>query len=638
MSSLLKRKLINYQELSNLQESSLSNAINEIVEAKDIIAETLDYDFLDLESFDENSVLFRTDRDSYLRANYAISDRNIILENIEQLVVDNQSKEEEKEDVLTQMLEAVIDDEEAKASELFRKYMKIDMPLRESRKSSSSPDRYVRAYYTRSYAGEKGTPKLFHRRHEKDLKKSAAAKKAWRNNRSSMLRGQFKRVQTMKKRKLTNKRLKKLFGSKLHGWGGKGYYDNSRPTRKMSEWYEVSQNVLEFVNFCANGEILLEGKIVTNEGKTSLKIPTKKSRNESKVLQIQVNNLSTDVKVLRENAKKLSDDHRFSQMVSEIKRNNNLSDNKELEESIGKLVVSYPAVLYLTERELTKITNIVLDRLSDGNYGDDTCKFISEAILTVAHEVFPDRVKRIITVANSNSSNNDYRSFQRVVEDFFPKIDEANYLESKIYEDLYKASKEILEVAKETNDHHTARDAKMFVEELEEIVERGNQPANLNLAYDAASWIESLIESNIEGEDWVVDREPYETITGDNPKMFGDAKKGYSPDKDFSGDWGDPAPALKVDKASWKNSGGPEEQRMHGFGNKGGKDTYPDLKNPYLIDDGGYKYTMPKDTGVDMDDNDYGTWQSGDTYPNLTNPYMPKSLIPKQLVDPSNQL
>ena len=77
-----------------------------------------------------------------------------------------------------------------------------------------------------------------------------------------------------------------------------------------------------------------------------------------------------------------------------------------------------------------------------------------------------------------------------------------------------------------------------------------------------------------------------------------------------------------------------EEARHRSWGNKGGKEVWPDLSNPNVPK--AHNYTMKGAESV-PDDDQWGH-ESSETWPKLTNPYVPKGLIPKQLVDPKNEV
>jgi hypothetical protein len=124
--------------------------------------------------------------------------------------------------------------------------------------------------------------------------------------------------------------------------------------------------------------------------------------------------------------------------------------------------------------------------------------------------------------------------------------------------------------------------------------------------------------------EWDVTDEPHKTVSGDHPQMMKNARKPYSPASDASGDWGDVAPVS--DGKSYKN-GLADEMRNKGWGNLGGKDVFPDLKNPMVPDADDFVMKGEKSVGEEGDDS-LGQFQ-GDTHPELKNPFILASLKPK---------
>lgn len=98
----------------------------------------------------------------------------------------------------------------------------------------------------------------------------------------------------------------------------------------------------------------------------------------------------------------------------------------------------------------------------------------------------------------------------------------------------------------------------------------------------------------------------------------------YSPDKDFSGNWGDPAPAIGQDDNNYKSGKSARTMRNDSWGQAGEKgDIFPKLNNPYVPKPFG-DYTMKGEKGVDKANSDWSLWTSNDVWPNLDNPYVPK--------------
>jgi hypothetical protein len=203
-------------------------------------------------------------------------------------------------------------------------------------------------------------------------------------------------------------------------------------------------------------------------------------------------------------------------------------------------------------------------------------------------------------------------------------LDESTALEMKVFEDLYSAAVDVRRAALESENEDVREEATLFAQELETVLQ-GEAVPSLELAAEVATWLQEIVETNLEMKAWQVVKTPHDTIQGDHPAMWEKAKHGYAPASDFSGDWGDSLPQIDGDKKGYKN-GAADQTRNHSWGNKGGSEVWPALSNPHVPKPFG-DYTMKGEKGVDKDwNNGIDMWQSGDTWPALQNPYIPKSV------------
>ena len=93
------------------------------------------------------------------------------------------------------------------------------------------------------------------------------------------------------------------------------------------------------------------------------------------------------------------------------------------------------------------------------------------------------------------------------------------------------------------------------------------------------------------------------------------------------GDWGDEAPAIGQDSHAYKGGKHSKTMRSNSWGQEGGGEIFPKLKNPYVPKPFG-DYTMKGEKGVDKEatGQHWSTWQTSDTWPDLQNPYVPKEV------------
>jgi hypothetical protein len=205
-------------------------------------------------------------------------------------------------------------------------------------------------------------------------------------------------------------------------------------------------------------------------------------------------------------------------------------------------------------------------------------------------------------------------------------LDESNQLEMQVFVDLYEALRQVHEATK-TTDQEVSKEAAAHLYELLPIVQQEAE-AKMEVAEAAAEWLYKLVETNLETQDWNISNSVHTTTNGDHPAMAANARQGYTPSSDFSGNWGDSAPVS--DGKSYKN-GMADEMRNRGWGNVG-DETYPELDNPYILKPFG-DYKIKGEKHVDADNGHLAHWSSGETWPNLENPYVPKSVEPKMKSD-----
>jgi hypothetical protein len=611
----MRRKLVNYEVFDRIEKDSLSHAEYELTEAADVLADVLDAGPLSFRFFDNGKVVYDTGRGTHIHANFNITNESISFDDITELVVDTESQRKRLRECVSKMVEAIVDGNETEANLQFENYFKFFSAARKAGLSPMTESEQVVRYDSRQgkivkwghggpkarggfAAGRSAKQKLSRRKRNNPTKRFGEMRTRHRNE----IGGVHKKVRLIK--------------------------TGSSERRMMKEWANLCENVGQYCEFVTHGNNVQNVETQRNDvGEiTSVKIPTSQSRNEGKILWLKYKTLKTDVKVLREAARGLAFNENFIKAVSKIKRLNNMSHNQELEESIGDLVKDHPNVLYLTQEELASTLKRALDNCGQTNFDDQTCQFMAEGILRVAHDAYTDRVERIAQLADAklpgstNESTDAYEQFQVIAKGFFPKLDEAMATEMQVYTDLYNALVEVRHLALASDNETVREDSTAYLVELKSVLE-GTKTPTLELAAEVAEFLQTIIEANIEGasDNWNVSNSSYETINGEHPILSKKAKQAGHPGG-FTGDWGDPAPVS--DGASYK--GHSDEMRSHSWGNKGGKDTWPSLSNPYVPKSG--DYTMSGEPGVDKNSDSGLDQMHGDTWPELTNPYVPKSV------------
>lgn len=577
----MKRKLVSYDAFKKIQNESISFAEKELTQAEGLIAKALGEADLSLKSIGKENVVFETLNGTYINANYAVSKNTIELNNIEEIAIDETTEHTESRKLIGNLLESLLDDKEQQAEQIFLDYM--SMP-------------YIRRHLTEGFKpfGKK-------KKHDDDEKEEKVS---------------FKDKVVKNKKKLKDEDDKKL-----------PPFMKSKK-KKLEEWSNLCENVVGYIEYKEFGPSLKLSKVLRDDrgNIVAMKIPSSSLRNEHKLLSFDWKTLDTDVKLLRNGAKMISENKEFCKAVANLKKFNNVSDNDKLEETLEDIVGNFSSVLYLTQSELAESIKSALETVSASNYDDQVCEFMAEAILRTAHKVYTDKTDKIMKLANaqvSEDTKDAYAEFKSVVDEFYPKLDESNVLDMQIFADLYNALRQIHERAVKENNLNLKAGTVNYLRELSNILNQEIEP-DLNVAKEATEWLANFIETNLETSDWNVSNTPHQTINGDHPQMHKNARHSYAPSSDFSGDWGDPLPTS--DGKSYKG-GLSDQMRNNSYGNIGGSDTYPELKNPYVPEPFG-KYEIKGEKTIDADSDLLGHSGGNDTWPALQNPYVPKGETP----------
>lgn len=636
----MKRRLLSFDAFDRIEKNSLSNAAYELTEAEHLLSNLLETGSVSLHCYDQSNVVYELSDGTYVRADYAFQEGRIHFSNIEHIVIDEHTYEQSMKSAISDMLESLLNDDEAKADSCFQRYLEMAAPKMKymhGRKKKDATDKM--SCNMRGNMKESTEDPEVADREKIDSEKSDAAKKAHLRNPAARLKAKATKTKHKDKIKQAHDNPAWKTAQKQVDHAKKLGKKNARiKPQRYEEWIATAENVLDYVDVKTNGPAMQESVVDRNHhGEiTSIIMPASQMRSEGKILSYKWQGLKTDVKVLREQARGLASVGDFQRAVTDVKRYNNLSDNAKLEETIGHLVEAFPSVLYLTQEELAKTIADALEQAGVGNYDDQICNFMAEGILRVAYDSYPDRAARITSLANASipeSTEDAYLAFQDIVNTFYTHVDESMTLEMKVFEDLHEAFVDIRREALDAGMDGIRNDASQYMEQLEAVLSGEIKPS-LRLAEQAAAYIVLFIETNLESEVWNVVKQPYTTLVGEHPDMAKKASTSYTPSRDASGNWGDPAPALDDEGGSYKN-GGAKKMRDHSWGNKGGKDTYPDLSNPTLPKAG--DFTMKGEKGVDKEgDSSLGQWQSSDTFPGITNPYLPKSV--KKHVNSDNRV
>jgi len=592
----MKRKLISYDLFNTLQERSLSTVEQELIEAEDVLAAALDVDGLELLTFSESDVTYKTPDDNFIHATYTVTDNQVILENIQQLVIDEESERLTAREKISNMIDSLLENDNSTAEELFESYMALPSVRREI--SVNEAVEMTGAKKKSPLAGRKQSPAVIAKRTR--ARNLAIAK---------MPPSERKKLGRHSKNKAKTK-----------------FYTSKLKPKAMKEWATMCENVLGYINFLNNGSVINETAVKTDDhgDVTAVAMPTSKARKQGKVLTMGFKTMDTELKVLRGNMKNISEDQTFIKAMADLKRYNNVSDNSSLEEALETIVSIWPDILFVTEEELAHQIDIALGTANVSNYDNDTCSFMAEAILRTAHNAFTDKVRKIARLAGAQSDvtaecadcEDAYREFAQVSTNLFTKLDENTENEVRIFGDLYSALHDVYKIANESGDEATKIEVADMMRECHAIINAARLP-DMDLAESIANYLADLLESEEHAEKgW--DHGVEVDALGDNSMTKWNAKQAAVASNNEGG-WKDAAPV-----SDGKSYSGHSDEMGHNALANHGKNTWPNVSNPVHP-----KSIFPKMKEKSVVDEDgLGNLQK-DTWPNLSNPMAPKPVMPK---------
>ena len=120
----MRRRLIQQSDFDKILNESVATAKKELVEAESILGHALGKEFLTLKSFTESTVIYEAKDGTYVQAGYQIRNGKVTFSNVEEVVIDEASQKEKRRNILSDMLEAIVTDNEEKAK-AWNKYRKF---------------------------------------------------------------------------------------------------------------------------------------------------------------------------------------------------------------------------------------------------------------------------------------------------------------------------------------------------------------------------------------------------------------------------------------------------------------------------------------------------------------------------------
>jgi hypothetical protein len=600
----MKRKLIEFNAFRRIREESLSNAQTELEAAAPLLAEVLGVDGLALESFGHDEVMFESSEGDFVHAKYGIQNGYVQFDDVEQLVINEESEVKASREILSSMIDALVESDQGKADVLFGEWMELPRT-----KGLFSEERKLRSVPIRKKVGGK--------------MKTVGYRKAKWNTTPKTHETSGKTARRMRGKKINQRRLpaglKKFLANKRD-------QVNRSLGKHMKEWNVIAENVLGFVNMQVNGPDIDQVRVLRREGDVaSVRVPTTALRNEARILKFDWKTMNTDLVVKRREAKRIHESGEFAKAASELRKFNAFSDNKSLENAMENAASRFPGVVYLTESELAGRIKSALQANGDSNFDDEACRFIAEGLLRTAHESFIDRVTKIVRLAGgrlNEQAADPYAEFRRIADEFYGKLDESAELEMQAFVDVYDSLRTVHQLAREEGNADVTNETARHLDALLPIV-TGRADQDIEVLEGAAEWLYDVVEAT-EPEEWKTS-EPFVTSTGEHPEL---AKKGRFSQSPADMEGSTPGAHYTSDGKDYRGQAA-SELEGDGWSNLGGAGVYPEIDNPYIPKADHPKIVGEKD--VESDSGQLAHWGSEETWPNLQNPYSKGSVTPKSV-------
>lgn len=550
----MKRKLIDINVINEIEKKSINVAMKEINESCDVLAKKLRTESLKVHCLNENEVTFITSENTYIHATYTMDNNNLLLENIKELVVNEESEKIANKNFIANMVDAILEDKKSIADNMFESY--INMPI---------------------------SKKVF----KEGNSKNAKGKKI--NEENSRKTSEFDSVKNLFRK------------SKIEEF--KAISEN------IQEFLNFKKGNPLFNDVSMSHD--------SNNNVVSIKLPRLKLRNEGKILSFNWKTPSAEVTYQRAKAKGVIKETNFLRAMNDLRRANAISDMKEIELTLENIVGAWPTMVYLTQSELANMIKEALETSDSNNYDDETCHFMAEGILRTAHHAYYDSVSKIFQISNQEISE-DYEAYRETCEKVFPALDEQYNREFQSFVDTYKMLDEALNIISKNNGNNVIKAKISEALEDLKIVISGNSALNYNALESGNNLIKSLTEAfnipmaanSIDGYD-----KPHTSLGGEHPVLAKKAKVDAFPSKyngDYRGVVTSDGNKIGVDDAakSAYTSGGkdlfpslnnpyvlkdtiphvndkdPNEIEGDNLATNQGSDTWPNLSNPYIPKNG----------------------------------------------------
>ena len=123
----MKRKLIEFDVFERIKKDSLSNAQRELEEASLYLAKALNLESVELNCYGSEDVIYESVDGTYVHANYKLDNGFIEFDNIQELIINEESERAISHQTLSEMLDCLIESKEKEAEDLFAEWAEEDL-------------------------------------------------------------------------------------------------------------------------------------------------------------------------------------------------------------------------------------------------------------------------------------------------------------------------------------------------------------------------------------------------------------------------------------------------------------------------------------------------------------------------------
>ncbi len=389
---------------------------------------------LELVSTNEDYVIYKPEdqQDVFLKARYKVTDRGTIkLNNFEKIIVDESSKNEERKNILRNVINALMEDDPDAATDQWKE-LKNRFPVSEMVKKKASG--------TGKAPGDGGVGNA----DEEDQESKGKARcKRKEDSKYGSHTSSSEELMTLK-----------AVDDSLEEWA------DSLPNFTEIKKYliEAAKSVAKIV--CEEKTDVIKIKMKDKKDKKydkddmkyskkdkmkyndddddddddddidEIEIDTKDKADKKEKTSKKSKKQREKVKKARTKMKYKEDDKDFEESIVSLKRNNNAKDEESLEDTISEIVSSNPQLIYISKNELKEMISRILTKREEKNWDEDLCEEIAFGLKKVAHNTYADQAYDLIKFAavdevvglDEEVSDDDYEAFEQVSERYFENV------------------------------------------------------------------------------------------------------------------------------------------------------------------------------------------------------------------------